>query len=47
MDYVTGNNTIAKEPWVRITAAILAYDVAIAKLKTESSRKEKKNHVSI
>lgn len=47
MDYVTGNNTISKEPWVRSTAAILAYDVAFAKLKTESGRKEKKNHVSI
>ncbi len=45
MDYVTNNTTIAKEAKAGSTAAVLAYDVAFAKLKKENKRKEKKNHV--
>jgi len=39
MDYVTNNETIAKEKKVEGEAALLAYDMAFAKLKKE--RKEK------
>ena len=42
MDYVTNNVTIANEQKSDNVATILAYDIAIAKLKKE--RKEKKKH---
>ncbi len=42
MDYVTNNVTIAREEKPDNAATILAYDMAIAKLKKE--RKEKKKH---
>lgn len=42
MDYVTNNATIAREKKSDNAAIILAYDMAIAKLKKE--RKEKKKH---
>ena len=45
MDYVTNNLSIVKEPEDSGRAAVLAYDMAFAKLKKENCRKEKKNHV--
>ena len=42
MDYVTNNVTIAREEKPDNAATILAYDMAIAKLKKE--RKEEKKH---
>lgn len=42
MDYVTNNVTITNEQKLNNAATILAYDMAIAKLKKE--RKEKKKH---
>jgi hypothetical protein len=42
MDYVTNNATIAREKKSDNAAIILAYDMAIAKLKKK--RKEKKKH---
>lgn len=42
MDYVTNNNTIAKDQKADSAAILLAYDMAFAKLKNKE-RKEKKH----